>query len=269
MRLSYGEWAVIGLSVIVAGISWLMGGALNPAGILVSLGLSLVVFYLSYRIIRRYYPKSSNWGLIQWTITIVLLGVVLSVIVAVMLGALLAVFFGGMILPLMNLPPRDGDGAALPAVQPTGVTRPTYARYGITFPYPEGKEIQELGTSETSGLVLIGPPQDQMSVTWTRTGGEPPELDTTMLATLEKGATKPGISDFQIGGSEKGSHLGHTATYVPVSYLNAGILYHGGMIWWYCPESGRVITLGVDTLFSQEYARSTLQDTLQSFTCHA
>jgi len=268
MRLSYGEWVVIGLSVIMAGISGMVGGALNPAGILISLVASLLVFYISFWIIRRYYPKSGNWGLVQWTITIFLLGVILSVIAAIILGILIALLFGGMIMSLGNLPFHEGNGAAPPAVQPTAVSQPSFARYGITFQYPEERAIQELGASDTSGQILIGPPQDQLSVTWITSSGEPPDLDTTMLASLGEKATQPGITEFQQGEMEKGSRLGHTASYVPVSYTNSGTPYHGGMIWWYCPESDRVIAIEIDTIFSQEYAQSTLQNTVQSFTCH-
>lgn len=270
MRLSYGEWVVIGLSVIMAGISLMMGGAGHPFGVLISLGASLVVFYLSFRIIRRYYPKSGNWGLVQWTITILILGIILIIIAAIIVGLLVALLFGGMITSLGGMLPFQGaeEEVTPPPVQPTAVPPPTYARHGISFQYPEGKALQELSASETTGLLLIGPPQDQLSVTWIREAGEPPDLDTTMLASLEARAAKPGITEFQAGEMEKGSHLGHTATYVPASYTNSGTPYHGGMIWWYCPESSRVFALGIDTLFSQEYARSTLQNLVQSFTCH-
>ena len=268
MRLSYGEWVVIGLSVIMSVISALVGGVMNPGGILATLVISLAVFYLSYRIILRYYPRSGTWGLVQWTVTIFLLGIVLLVIGAVVAGIMVTLLFGGMLLSPGGLIIPQGHGAEPPAVEPTAASRPSYARFGITFQYPGERSVQELAASETSGRLLIGPPQEQLSVTWTSAGGVPPDLDAAMLASLGKDTSLADITEFHVGETEKGSQLGHTATFVPVSYLNAGIPYHGGMIWWYCPQSDRIIALRVDTLFSQEYARSTLQDVVRSFTCH-
>jgi hypothetical protein len=259
---------VIGLSVILAGVSWMMGGAQNPAGVVISLGVSLLVFYLSFRIIRRYYPKSGNWGLVQWTITVFLLGVVLTVIAAFVVGIVATLLFGGTILSMANLPFLGKNGAAAPTVQPTAVSPPAYARYGIRFPYPEGKPVQELAASDTSGQILIGPPEDRITVTWIASGGEPPDLDATMLARVDAGAARDGVSEFRHGEMEKGTQLGHTATYVPFSYTSGGNSFHGGMIWWYCPESDRIFVIGIDSIFSQEYARSVLQNMVRSFTCH-
>ncbi|MDD1653698.1 MAG: hypothetical protein LUQ64_04050 [Methanomicrobiales archaeon] len=283
MELSYGEWAVIGLSVIMTAILAVIGKTQNIPALLVSLISSLVIFYIAYRIIRRFYPKSGHWGLVQWTITIFLLGVVIVVILFIIIFLILVVVGFG-ILGASGVLPSVLPGVPLPGTSPKtvdalGAFWKTETRNGFTFSYPEGSRIMDVagvfgGQSDTAataqtGSLLITSGQDLITLLWFANPGEPEGLDEMFQSmATQKYRDLDGASNVTMGSIQHGMHQGHMAGYLPVRYQLNGVPYSGALTWWYCPQTQRVFGAFIDSPRDEQAAIQIINRFTIALQCH-
>lgn len=260
-----GIWASILLGVLIFIVS-LPGYARNPHMniymVMGSLIFGCVLIYVLHSIILHFYANSEYWGTIKWFCILFFAVLVISVIICALVSGIFA---------------NGGNSSATYEKTPnlTGKLE-TFNKYGFSFQYPPGVIIEEpqIKTDQNSfdqGEIQFNLHNEYGYIYWKKEPTpptDPPQFTKERLSLMSQICAEEGVGKTTFSDPVILQGRDHKYAYYPVRIYEV-VEYHGGLIDWYCPQSGRVFIFILSTDENSDFVKKRILQYVSRMKCHA
>jgi len=261
-----GNWVVAGLAAVIALIlvfSNIFAGStsLNNSsifsiilGYLIIYAIIAVILFVIYWIITKVYPKSENWGVVSWTIAILGIPILLTIVLSI-----IAAFIFGM----------AGGSSDYQWVK--------YSNYGISLNHPSSIPINTSakgysGATYYSGSIQFDNPDQQgIGVMWFPKGTILSQVSNQKLFSIISTELQKDMPDYKMSSILKTTHSGNEVYYVNFyGHDNTadGKMGYGTIAFWVDSPSQRDFMLLTGSYKSKEDAQLLFDGVMNSIECH-